>query len=366
MDELSLDVCLIVAPENHFYFAGYDAWVGVNSPQVLMVSRDESRPTVLLIRDVDLSMAQESADADEIETYHLNVDGFPQRVELLFERLRIAPNARIGIEMDSYALTYALGQSLAAQLSSAQWVNITVAIGRLRIIKSNQEIEYIRRAAKMADAGLKAARDSAAPGMTEKELGTIIEHAVRSAGSDYWAIPVELSSGERTAGGHATPTDRVIQFGELVHMEFAGVCHRYHGVAVHTLSVGEPGRLARRYYDAAHESLSGALAEIKPGAVVADIEQASLEPLRKQNLSHLALMRFGYGIGIAYPPIWLEPLQVSRGFRDTIQNNMTFVLHAYLQDNQNNIGVIQGGTWAMIDSKLECLVGGGDIELEIC
>ncbi len=365
MDDLELDACLVVAPENQFYFAGYDSWVGVNSPQALVVSKDEAQPVSLLVRDVDLFMARESAFVDQIDTYRLNTESFPDRVEALLQSLDVSTSARIGVEMDSYALTYGLGQALAECLHPIELINATVDIGRLRIIKSDKEIELMRRASVMANEGLIAARESARPGMTEKELGNVIENAVRSAGSDYWAIPVELSSGVRTAGGHATPTDRVMQSGELVHMEFAGVCHRYHGVAVHTFALGEPGKLARKYYDAARESLSCALEKIKPGVVVSDIEEASLEPLRKRNLDHLALMRFGYGIGIAYPPIWLEPLQISRDFDDTIENNMTFVLHAYLQDNENNIGVIQGGTWAMVDNKLECLVGGGDIELEV-
>jgi len=56
------------------------------------------------------------------------------------------------------------------------------------------------------------------------------------------------------------------------------------------------------------------------------------------------MMRFGYGIGIGYPPIWLELLQISWDFNDTIENNMTFVSHAYLQNHENNIGIIQGRT----------------------
>lgn len=353
MDTHGLDACLIVAPENHFYFSGYDAWVGVNSPQVLVICKDETQPVSLLVRDVDSSMTTESALVDQIETYRLNAESFPERVKQLLQSMSVCQSARIGIEMDSYALTYGSGKALSESLNSVELVNATLEIGRLRIIKSQKEIEYIRRASSMADAGLRAARENVHPGMTEKELGSVIEYAIRNAGSDYWAIPVELSSGERTAGGHATPTDKVIQSCDLVHMEFAGVCHRYHSVAVHTLAVGDSGNLARQYYDAARVSLSCALACIKPGAVVSDIEQASLEPLRRQILDHLALMRFGYGIGVAYPPIWLEPLQISRDFDDTIENNMTFVLHAYLQDNENKIGIIQGGTWAMIEDKLD-------------
>ena len=76
-------------------------------------------------------------------------------------------------------------------------------------------------------------------------------------------------------------------------------------------------------------------------------------------------MRFGYGIGIAYPPIWLEPLQISRGFDQVLQPGMVFVLHAYIQLLEENLGIIQGGTYALTDAGLEMLVGGGSVELDV-
>jgi Xaa-Pro dipeptidase len=98
---------------------------------------------------------------------------------------------------------------------------------------------------------------------------------------------------------------------------------------------------------------------------VADVEEASLEPLRKVGLEDKAVMRFGYGIGVAYPPIWLEPLQISRGFNQVLEPGMVFVLHAYIQLIEEQLGVIQGGTYTLTPSGLEMLVGGGDVPLEI-
>jgi len=81
--------------------------------------------------------------------------------------------------------------------------------------------------------------------MTEIALAAAIEGAMRSAGSDYWAIPTELASGWRTPGGHATPGPKLIEPGDLVHVEFAGVSARYHATALQTLAVGDPGSRER-------------------------------------------------------------------------------------------------------------------------
>jgi Xaa-Pro dipeptidase len=232
-------------------------------------------------------------------------------------------------------------------------------------VKSPREIAYLRTAALHARAGLDAARRTLRPGITEVALAAAVEGAMRGAGSDYWSIPTELASGPRSPGGHATPRERVIEAGDLVHLEFAGVARRYHAAAIHTMAAGEPSRRARELYHFARESLRAGIAASHPGACVADVEEASLEPLRKVGLEGAALMRFGYGIGIAYPPIWLESLQISRGFATLLEPGMVFVLHAYLQLLDEGIGVIQGGTYALTENGIEMLVGGGDVELEV-
>ena len=103
----------------------------------------------------------------------------------------------------------------------------------MRLVKSPQEMRYIRTAAQFAELGLRAARRTLKPGLTEIALAAAVEGAMRTAGSDYWSIPTELASGVRTPGGHATPIDRVIEAGDLVHLEFAGVHRRYHNRRAH-------------------------------------------------------------------------------------------------------------------------------------
>jgi Xaa-Pro aminopeptidase len=188
---------------------------------------------------------------------------------------------------------------------------------------------------------------------------------MRTAGSDYWAIPTELASGPRTPGGHATPRDRVIEPGDLVHLEFAGVARRYHAVAIQTLAAGEPSRRAREVYRLTRESLRAGLRAVRPGVPASAVEEASLEPLREAGLEATAMMRFGYGVGIAYPPIWLETLQISRGVDRRLEPGMVFVLHACVELIEEGLGVIIGGTYALGPSGLELLSGAGDVDLYV-
>jgi Xaa-Pro dipeptidase len=361
--QIGIDCCVSVAPEHLYYLAGYDSWVSVNSPQALIFMADGGEPA-LVVRDVDLALPRETSWVSDVRSYHLFSDDVPALIAAVAREKGLA-GGKVAIETQSYALPHALGQAVARALAPATVVDATDLLGATRLIKSAREMAYLRQAAKYAQAGLDAARRTLNPGITEIALAAAVEGGMRGAGSDYWSIPTELASGPRTAGGHATARDRVIESGELVHLEFAGVHRRYHAAAIHTFAAGQPSKRAHEIYDLGRASLAAGIAAIRPGVPVAAVEEASLEPLRAAGLEGAAIMRFGYGIGIAYPPIWLEPLQISRGIDQRLEPGMVFVLHAYLQLLEEGLGIIQGGTYALTENGLEMLVGGGDVALEI-
>ena len=363
LERNGVECCVSVAPEHLYYFAGYDSWVSANSPQALIFMTDGGEPT-LVVRDVDLALPRETSWVSDVRAYHLFTDDVGALIASVLEEKGFRGD-KVAVETQSYALPYSLGQALARALVPAAIVDATDMLGAARLIKSPREMTYLRAAARHAQIGLEAARKTLKPGISELALGAAIEAAMRGAGSDYWSIPTELASGPRTAGGHATARERVIEPGDLVHLEFAGVHRRYHATAVHTLAAGRPGKRANEIYDLARASLAAGIAACRPGVPAAAVEEASLEPLRAVGLDGAALMRFGYGIGIAYPPIWLEPLQISRGFYQRLEPGMVFVLHAYIQLLEEGLGVIQGGTYALTDKGLEMLVGGGAVELEV-
>ena len=186
---------------------------------------------------------------------------------------------------------------------------------------------------------------------------------MRGSGSDYWSIPVELASGPRSAGGHATPRERILEPGDIVHTEFAGVKDRYHATAMQTIALGEPSVRAKEVYALGIRSLDAGIAEVRVGAAVGDIEEASLIPLRQAGLEHTAMMRFGYGLGLAYPPIWLEPLTIAKGFPTKLSPGMVFVLHACLELIDEGLGVVQGGTYVLEPGGLRMLAGAGSVGL---
>src|SRR5215813_867528 len=202
--DAGFDGAIVVAPEHLFYLAGYDSWVSVNSPQALIFGIEEDAPT-LVLRNVDLPLARETSWVADIRTYHLHRDDVPALIAGVVAEKRIGRPGRIAIETQSYALTHALGLGLAKALAPIALTDATQLLGELRVVKSPSEIDYLRAAARYAEIGLQAARGHARSGQSEIALTAEVEAAMRRAGSDYWSIPIEMASGPRTPGGHATP-----------------------------------------------------------------------------------------------------------------------------------------------------------------
>lgn len=364
LGEAGFDACVCVAPENLYYLGGYDSWVGVNSPQAMVFTPGNDEPT-LIVRNVDLPLAVETTWLRDIRTYHLHLED-PAALIAQVVAEKVAEGGTLAIETQSYALSFELGRLLERALAPATLMDASTLLGDLRWIKSPAEIACMRRAAATAQLGIDAMRQALKPGINEMALAGEIENAMRRAGGDFWSVPTELSSGPRTEGGHGTPRDRVIEAGELVHAEFAGVDQRYHAVAIATMAAGDVSGDLKDLYAATRASLDAGIAAIKPGVPVAEVEEASLEPLREAGLADAAMMRFGYGIGIAYPPIWLETLQISRGIDQRLEPGMAFVLHACVTPPGSGSGAILGGTWLMTDDGVEMLAGAGAIDLEVC
>jgi Xaa-Pro aminopeptidase len=188
---------------------------------------------------------------------------------------------------------------------------------------------------------------------------------MRSAGSDYPSIPTELTSGPRSALVHGTPSDRVLEPGDLVHVEVGGVEQRYNAVGLQTFHIGGAPAppIGVRLYEVAHACLRAGLDAIFPGIEAHAVEAPALAALRDAGLGDGFQMRFGYGVGAGYPPTWLDPFQITRTSTQKLQPGIAFVLHACLLDEPARVGVVVGGTYAMAETGSERLAGAGAVDL---
>ena len=359
-----LDACIVLAPDSQLWLSGFDSFISGLLPQALILTPDETQEPTLIVWDADIALARDSSVLDDIRDYRFGVDDPVMAfMQVLGEK---APNARrVGIDGSSRAVPHTLGAALSAAVAPASLVDCSTLLGDARVVKSALELDCLRRAGQFAEAGLRAAREHARPGVTERRLAAEIEYAMRCAGSDYPSIPTEMGSGPRSVFGHGTPTHREMAPGDIVHVEVGGVEARYNCVGLQTFHVGgaPPPEAGIRLYEVALACLRAGLAAIRPNIEAHAVEAPALDILREAGMGDGFKMRFGYGVGVGYPPTWLDPLQITRTSSQRLVPGSTFVLHACLLNEPEQTGVVVGGTYAMTDVGVEMLSGAGAVEL---
>ena len=352
----------LLAPDTQLWLCGLDSFISGVLPQALVLPQDETAGPALVVWDADLPLARVTSAIEDIRSYRFGVDDPAATFAAVVAEK--APGAhRIGFDGASRAVPHALGTALGAAVAPAELVDCSALLADARTVKSPFELECLRRAGRHADAGLRAVRGHARPGVSERQLAAEVEYAMRRSGSDYLSIPTELTSGPRTVFGHGTPGDRELEPGDLVHVEIGGVEARYNAVGIQTFCLGDAPAASVRLYEVALACLRAGLTAVGPGVEARAVEAPALVVLRDAGMGDGFKMRFGYGVGLGYPPTWLDPLEITRTSTQRLVPGSTFVLHACLLDEAAPLGVLVGGTYAVTDDGLEQLAGAGAVEL---
>lgn len=361
--ELEADCAVLMAPDIQYWLCGYDTFLGTQIPQALVLT-PQGDDLTLVVWDADVAIAEATTFVPDVRTYMFGVDEPPWLIaDVVREK---SPKAlRVAVDCSTQAVNHGLGLALQAALEPATLIDATNELARLRSVKSPGELTLMRKAGIHACAGLEAALAHACPGVTETELAAEIEYAMRRSGSDYFTIPTEMTSGPRSLQGHGTPGHRVLEAGDLVHLEIGGVERRYNAVAMQTFVVpgAPPSDAAKRLYDTVLNCLRLGLDRLEPGVPAREVEAPALGLLRREGFGEGFRMRFGYGVGIGYPPSWLEPLKITRTSTDVLLPGTTLVLHACLLDEAEQLGVLVGATYSVTEDGYEMISGAGDVPL---
>lgn len=346
MAEAGLSACVCTAPELIYYFTGYEAHTHHAIGSQAMVLAVDGDDPVLILRDGDVPQADETVVAATLRPFRLGAVALAELVRLALPETRPAGRA-IGVDLSGPSMTGALALSLRDALGGAQIRDCWRLLGSLRTVLSAPEIGYLRAAAEYANAGIDAFLRNARTGMSEIELAAEIEYAMRSAGSDYPAVPTWIASGPRQHCQHAMASPRRFRPGDLIHAEFAGVARRYHCVGMGSVVLGEPDARMREMAEGGAAAYRAGLAAARIGGRIGDMERAYRETLAELGLGDCCPMRFGVGISAAYPPVWENQITIQQECDDLLEDGMAFYVHASMQSLGDRHGMLLGGSYLM-------------------
>jgi Xaa-Pro dipeptidase len=318
MHEHDVDLLILNQPEHYNWLSGYDP-TSVFYHQSLIVPAAEE-PLTLICNKAERALCEETCWVPDVRVVWTHDDQTARTLEVLRDRGLLGAR-RVGVNLMSYHLRARYAFELRDALAGAELLDITAALDDLRLVKSPAEIEYLRRAARIADIGVSAGIETIRAGVSDRDVMAAIQHAVAKAGGEFPAYPF-LVDARGTL--HGTPIGKVLTPGDTVYMEVSGVARRYHCNISRTVALGEPSTKLRELYAVVKEALDRATDALRPGVSVREIVElvASLQSGYEVN----TWGRFGFSMEIAYPPIWIGGLSLMRGDEHVLEPGMVITM----------------------------------------
>lgn len=197
---------------------------------------------------------------------------------------------RIGFE--SQFVTYATFQEWTKAFAPIELVPVKDLAGPIRMVKTADEIEAIKRACRLTDACFDHVRRMIQPGVTEFDIGLEIEFYFRRNGAELAFAPAVVS-GERSARPHGKPSERKLQRGDFVTLDFGAKVDGYCADMTRTMVVEEASDRHREIYNQVLEAQLASIAAMKPGVAAKDVDGRAREILGEKDLAKF----FGHGLG---------------------------------------------------------------------
>ncbi|WP_164215791.1 M24 family metallopeptidase [Virgibacillus sp. YIM 98842] len=331
MQDKGIDVLLVTDPANMNYLTGYDAW-SFYVHQLLIVSLEDDQP-YWIGRGLDANAARHTTWLDDMHIlpypdHYVQSDvRHPMDFVSGFLRQQQLHNVTIAVEMDAYYFTARSYIHLTKGLPDAEFKDGTNLVNWIRIVKSDQEIEYIKKAAYISEKAMMVAYEQLNEGVRECDVVAAISHAQISGteeyGGDYPSIVPLLPTGEKTGACHLTWTDETFEEGQPVIIELSGCYKRYHSPLARTAVIGRANEGIQKLSEIVIEGLNAALDTVKPGVSCEEIELAWRASIDKNGIRKES--RIGYSAGLNYPPDWGEHTASLRpGDKTILEPNMVF------------------------------------------
>lgn len=167
-----------------------------------------------------------------------------------------------------------------------------------RMVKDEEEIVCTRAAIAAAEAGFDKLIPRLRIGMTEKDLADELHYLVSKEGAEAMSFGTIVGSGARGALAHAFPTEKKIENGDMVVVDFGVMKDGYCSDMTRTLLFGDVSLEHMRIFHLVRESLNQAVAAIRPGVLAKDVEDAHRAVFLREGMDDFALRGLGHGIGL--------------------------------------------------------------------
>ncbi|MET0786417.1 MAG: Xaa-Pro peptidase family protein [Paenisporosarcina sp.] len=277
----NIDAIIITSEHNRRYMTGFTGTAGV-----AIITQEQA----IFITDFRYTQqAQKEIHGFEIVQHTKPI---MEEVGAQLEKMGVKS---VGFEKDhmSYAMFEIYQKAVKADL-----LPVSGLVEKIRLIKTEQEINILKSAANIADAAFEHIITFIKPGKTELEVSNELEFFMRKQGASSSSFDIIVASGLRSALPHGVATDKVIETGDFVTLDFGALYNGYVSDLTRTVSVGEPSTQLKEMYQIVLDAQLKSLAEIKPGMSGIEADAVARDYIKAKGFGDAFGHSLGHGIGL--------------------------------------------------------------------
>lgn len=272
-----LAALVVAGDSNRYYMSGF-----TGSSGVLLITQGDA---VLI---TDFRYTEQAAKQAQGFRIVMHAGRIPESVSAVAQELGIG---RLGLESDH--LTYAEFEGYSHALAGVADVSpVKGVVESVRMIKDSSEIDMMAEACRITDQAFEHILGFIRPGVTEKQVAT--ELRVFMLRNDMMpSFDFIIASGERGSMPHGVASDKVIERGDMVTLDFGGFYKKYSSDITRTVVVGKADDEQRRIYDLVLKAQLAGVEAARAGAKGNDVDAAAREIIAEAGHS----AHFGHGLG---------------------------------------------------------------------
>lgn len=267
MERLNLDAILIEESKNKRYISGFAGTAGS-----IIITKEKN----ILFTDFRYTQ-QAKNQTEDFEIVEIS------RTNPITNFLKEMDMKRLGFEDDK--MSFSTYSNYKEALSSTEMVPLKGLMLDLRAIKDEKELEVIRQASKIADNGFKYILGFIKPGMKESDVALELEFFMRKQGATGVSFDFIVASGKRSSMPHGVASDKVIELGDFVTIDFGCVYNGYCSDMTRTIVVGKANEKQKEIYNIVLE------AQLK----VIEAAKANMSGIELDNIARQYIIEKGYG-----------------------------------------------------------------------
>ena len=353
MKKFNLDAILIFRQESMYWLTGYDTFGYVFFQTLVM---DQKGNMILLTRAPDLRQAQNTSNIKDIRIW-VDKDNSDPTHELknILNELNLK-GKNIGVEYEAYGMTGRSAMKLNESLKNFCTLgDHSELITALRVVKSDEEITYVKKAAELADKALDVVWKFAKKGVSESKILAEMNKVIFEGGGDYPANEFIIGSGKNALLCRYQSEKQILSSPDQLTIEWAGTYKHYHSAMFRTIPIGKANKKHYEMHEACIAALKNCEKELIPGNKIGNVFDIHAKTFDDLGFKKARMNACGYSLGATFSPNWMDwPMLYTKNPYNIEVGNI-FFLHMILMDSDSQLAMNLGETYLVNEKGSERL-----------